>query len=909
MLSWRTPAISGTIGGSSLARAKSALAVPVPRRLQSSQAVESPGTRRLEWRLDGRKLPPWRTKRRDYEPFSPSAVILERLYARESRMTREQWELFRDIASKRSTRLPVMTAQMLLRQEEASLRTSLSGLLTDDDGSETDSNWDKRLEILAHTGITEQHLQHWVWILQGKTADERVQRFLSGDTYKPMFLLFIMIHKAHTIFDRQLFVSLLDYVSTTYCQDRSQAAEPQRVYRSLSSRHNMTPAHFIEMLDRLVNQALRLCPEALVTIAEVVTCYLETKPVSPNSHDNGYSAQCRVFNRALFTFSRAANLRPLANTRYNWEAQKHLLAFSNSLKRPLIINESGYRAIQGVMVGREKSEDEAKVAIRSAKSWPPYREAWDGVDEQRRLEDDLSRAVKTGISAREAGYPDSELDRALGTLGGAVLGDGPTVQTRSTSFRARSGRRAAENVYKTWAAQVRATRNSQEAWAAFRRPPREGIRPSAWVYEEMFAKLFAYEVDDPASAVPGNAKEVMPVYQPGNLSEFEKWRLQPPTVAELYDHMLDSGVKPVGQVLRMLVANAESEGEVLRYLQDSPYQDFAAVVQERDRSCPPNEANFFQVEGLYRSVPRTVFGAYISFLCKMQRKVYSGHSYADHADSPVDNSYLRRALAVVSVRLRPELPEGRTYKPPWYDILRTMVMARTHGALVTVARGQVELFLNVFKWVRKHTGMDAMLLEIMCLSTGRVMAANFTKAANPPVVRPEAVYAAREERWWARHDAAGEEGRKTLASAWVESMAAFEEMQKPGSGIGGFHVYIYVRVLGMYGAVHEMVVVMRWVLARLEEGDQFNGGIEDGTSNHAYLLRAFGFAEAYGNECGRVDEVASIKARRRLLVEEGYPFTLGEMSKSDEEDVEFVMAIAEGWGKYAEDDVDGKIPW
>lgn len=823
-------------------------------------------------------------------------------------MTREQWELFQEIAQNRSTRLPVMTAQMLLRQEEVSLRTSLSNRLTDDDGSETDKSWDERLAMLAHTGITENHLQHWVWILQGKTADERVQRFLSGDTYKPVFLLFIMIDKNHSILDRQLFMSLLEYVSTTYCQPPSQAAQPQTRHRSLSSYHNMTPVHFIEMLRRLVDQALRLCPEALVTTAETITSYLKTRPVSPNSHDNGYAAQCLVFNRALELLSRPSYLRPLANIKHNWEAQKHLLAFSTSLKRPLIINEAGYRAIQSVMVAREKSEDEEKVAVRSAKSWPPYREAWDGVDERRRPQDDLSRAVRAGILAREAGYPDAELDRALGAVGGAVLGDGPTIHTRSRPPpRPVGGRRAAENVYGTWAARVRATRNAQEAWALFRRPPEEGIRPSAWVYAEMFAKLLAHEVADPASAVPGNAREVLPVYHPGNLSEFEKWRLQPPTVGELYDDMLRAGVRPVGQVLRLLVANANSEREVLRYLEDSPYQEFAAAVRNRDASCPPTQAKFFKVERVYRSVPRSVFGAYISFLCKMQRKAYSAaHSPEQHhVSSRVDNSYLRRALAVVSVRLRPETAEGRTYKPPWYDILRTLVLARTHGALVTVARRQMGLFLDVFKWVRTHTGMDAVLLEIMCLSVGRVMAANFAKAAHGAGMHSKGVNANGTERWWVRRDAVGgDEGRRTLARARADAVAAFEEMKKPGSGMGGFHLYSYVRVLGMYGAMHEMVEVMRWVLARLEEGNGFDGGNEDGTSSHAYLMRAFGFVEAYGKECGYVDDVASLKARLRLLAEEGYPFALGAMSEREKEDVQYVKAIAEGWERHAEDGVD-----
>lgn len=825
-------------------------------------------------------------------PISPSAVILERLYTRGSRMTREQWDTFQLLASNRSTRLPVMTAQLLLRQEEASLRTSLSERLTDDSAWKFARSWDKRLTALAHTGVTEHHLRHWVWILQGDTADERVERFLSATVYKPVFLLFIMIAKNHSILDRQLFMSLLDYISKTYCQPRSQAPDHRSQHRSLDHHLNMTPVHFMEMLGRLINQALRLCPEAVVTIAEVVTSYLKTKSAaSAGRDDNGFSTQCLVFNRAIEALSRTSYLRPFANIKHNWEAQKHLLAFSTALRRPLIINEAGYRAIQSVMAARPKSEDEEKVAIRSSKSWPPYREAWDGVDEQRHLEDDLSRAVKAGILAREAGYPDTDLDRASGAAGGAVLDDSPTVQTRSRPRMAVGGSRAAENVYTTWAARVRATRNAQEAWAIFQRPPQTGLRPTAFVYAEMFAKLLAREVVDPSSAVPGNTKEVMPVYQPGNLSEFEKWRLQPPTIRELYDAMLRSQVKPVGHVLRLLVANANSEGEMLRYLQDSPYQEFAAAVRDRDKRCPPSQAEFFAVEEVYRSVPLATFGAYVSFLCKMQRRVYSA-AQANHGPVRTHNSYLQRALAVVAVRLRPETAEGRTYKPPWYDVLRTMVLARTHGALVTVARRQIGMFLEVFRWVRTNTGMDGVLLEIMCLSVGRVMAANFTIGGRGT-----------GEKWWVKQDAVGgEEQAKMLARAWVDVMAAFEEMKKPGSGMNGFQVYTYVRVLGMFDATDEMVVVMRWVLARLEEGGLFEGGVEEGSNSHAYLVRAFRFVEAYAARAGRKDEVGSIRARRKWLVEEGFPFALGEMGEGDKEDVDFVSDIAEGWRRYAADE-------
>ncbi|KAB5542369.1 hypothetical protein GE09DRAFT_1134892 [Coniochaeta sp. 2T2.1] len=896
MLSWRTHAISGTIGGSSLARAKPALALLyLSRRFASSEAVEPVKSVTIPlhgapYRFRGRWLPAWRLKRRAYPRVSPSAVILERLYTRGTRMTREQWAAFQDLAKNRSTRLPIMTAQMLMRQEEDQMPTSLSEQLSDEVDPYDETSWNNRIKMLAYTGITEDHLRHWVWILRADTADARVTRFLSEDTHKPLFLLFIMTAQQHSILDRELFMSLLDYVDKTHCQPRSRAPAQRPGQRALNTDLNFTPIHFGLLLQRLIAQAARLCPEALLKIAEITTSYLKSMRVSPKSYDGGFSDRCYIFNRALILLTETALLRPFANIEYNWEAQKHLLAFSTSLRRPYAINAAGYRAIQSVMAAREKSEAEEKVAIRSAKSWPPYREAWDGVDEQRHPDDDLSRTVKTGILAREAGYPENEIDRALSAAGGAILDEGPTVQTRLLPLsRPRSGTNAAENVYYAWAVRVKASRNAQEAWATFRRVPSQYLQPSALIYAEMFAKLFARQVGDPATAVPGNTKEVMPVYHPGNLSEFEKWRLQPPTVDELYDHMIRSGVRPIPEVLTLLIQNANTEEEVVRYLRDSPYKDFTHVVADKDQACPPTNETFFEVARIYKLPPLNVFNAYIAFLCKMQKRAYSAaldrnvHSSTEPA---MDNSYLQRAMAVVAVRLRPESWEGRSYKPPWYHILRTVVLARTHGALVNVARRQFALFLDVFKWVRTIAGMDAVLLEIVCLSVGRVMAANFTHPS----------YAPAGERWWTRANHVGGEGdRQVLGRAWVDVMAAFEEMKKPGSGVGGFHVYVYLRVLGMYGALDEMVVVMRWVLARLEERQGLRSMGEEGTLGHAYLLRAFGFAEAYMNACGKEEQAAAIRTRRRTLVEEeGYPLKLAE-TDTDLEDVAMVRDIAEGW--------------
>ena len=844
-----------------------------------------------------------------------------RLHNRDSPLTWDRWKTFRSVASSKSLRLPILTTQMLIKQEEARVKTSLSELLKTND-------WDRRMEMLAPKGVTEEHIRGWAWILSGDTPDSRLERFLSTDQHKPIFLLLLIVGSQETFKERGSFVSLLQYISRFYCtappQERAPGM-PHALSMAMDPRLNMTPDRFTMLLKRLVHHSLRLWPDLLMSISRLVTAYIVTIETSSRATMSprksvaapqvGYAARCRVFNEALRLFGYTAALNPLTNMNHNWEAQKLLLSFSTGLERQLVLGESSYGAIRKTLVGLEKSHAEEKVAVRSRKTWPPYREEWDGLDERRRPEDDLSRSVKAGIFAREAGYPERDYDRSLGALGGAMLGQSPTVQTRSTQPKLWTGKHASLNIYTTWAAQVRATRNAHEAWRIFEAP--RGIKPNFQVYAEMFEKLFAHPVSDPSSAVPGNAKEVFPPYE-ANLTAVEKARLQPPSVTELYDHMLHSGNRPVGRCLALLIANSHTEDMATQYLLDSPFRSSALALRESTPSAALPEA--------IGRIPLAIFNSYIYLLCKLHSEEYLK---SDSHDLIHPDSHIKRAIMLTSTRLRPETPEGRTYKPPWHNIIRALATTRTLFISRGFARNHLETLstvLRLFEQAKDQTGMDVVLLELLSFSVGRTMAAIFTDRKLPNFeLRPNGLYqvSSTGEQWSEDSiDSFPVHAKDLLEEAHLALVAAFNEFVSPEqqedrddtdanldsiprAPLRAVYIYRYMRTLGLYDDTEEMVRVMKWIIRSCEEDGRFlEEAKEAGTREHAFMIRMLtyfrGFAQSRVSEQDLLYFEESIQ---RLADEKGIPWLWPE-AVDGRDDISRAEEVAERWSSVRE-----KVNW
>ncbi|KAI8279639.1 hypothetical protein K4K56_012556 [Colletotrichum sp. SAR 10_98] len=209
--------------------------------------------------------------------------------------------------------------------------------------------------------------------------------------------------------------------------------------------------------------------------------------------------------------------KPYDRATYNWKAITALLSLSSGLPRPLIIERQSYRAIRQILLMLPKTVTERDTASALASSWPPYRILRDGMEEKANAEDYLSRVVKAGMMMQEAGYAKQPVDDVTDILGGRAPDGSPTVQTRANYPRRIHYDQAA------WAALIRTTRNSQEAWAIFKNPPEANMEPNWQVYWELIVKIAAKPADLDHNNLPGDGREVSP-FDDRNLTDFEKAR-------------------------------------------------------------------------------------------------------------------------------------------------------------------------------------------------------------------------------------------------------------------------------------------------------------------------------------------------------------------------------------------------
>ncbi|OAA64706.1 hypothetical protein SPI_03353 [Niveomyces insectorum RCEF 264] len=716
----------------------------------------------------------WRSRRAHrFLRDSPNTVLALRLKHRTAPLSFRTWMRFRDMAGSPSMRLPVVALQMMMRQEEAQRPTSLSDVLCGP------AEWRARLNSLAFKGFSESDVQHWLWILAPHDADEQIARFVSVDRPKPLFLLLQLLRRDATFHKGGSLVSLYDYVFRHHVKARSVSADTSRPFgsarRALDPGLSMTPQTFTNLLRLLVYHYLRLWPSALPAVARLVSAYVAAIPAKAENAQKAYADQCFVFNYALALFQRKSPISPMFQMRYNWRAQKVVLAMSTTMPRPLIIGRTGFRAIRRVLLALGKSPAERRVALRMARSWPPYRRDLDGLDEKRQPEDDFSRSAKAGVLMREAGYAEQEHDRALGVLGGVLPGEGPTVQTRSLSPRTWTGQQANLNLFSTWAAQVKATRDVNEAWRAFQTAPLDGLRPNVQVYAEMFKKLLARPLDHPplpsspsASSsssssstrrrlLPGDVREVFPVND-ATLTAIEKQRLRPPTVAALYAHMLQhDNCRPVGDCLSILIQHAPSVDAALRYLHDSPIDKNAIAAlklprisassfsslstfthpsspfsSSRVRRPPRPQALTFEI---LRDIPLPTLNAYVYLMCRFQPRITVEPA---RLGKQRRTGLIHHAIELCTRRLPPSREEGRTYKAPWHTIMRTLAQPKV---LLNAQHTQdrqyhdteaLSLALSVFNQVTKSGGVDVVMFDSLCRVTQKCLRwADLPLAATP----------------------------------------------------------------------------------------------------------------------------------------------------------------------------------
>ncbi|KAK8055158.1 hypothetical protein PG993_000385 [Apiospora rasikravindrae] len=760
------------------------------------------------------------TTRKHRTPFmsvSPARALGLWLQRNDPDQRKRYGFLFRAMARMQNERLPLIMLQKLMRkklaEEDEVERTAPDDMvLARYEGlraiiHQTDPKaWQDRLNSLASLGWHEEKLDHLVWILSADTADERIERFVSSTSPKPLFLTMILAQSDQLIRKPESLRAIIDYV--------------QRVHKPFPDEVGLSEKlgakDFTLLLGRLIRHAQRLSPSILEDLGDLTRWYIRSIPCSASEDkhdDNGYHKRCYVFNSALSLFSRPAPMQPLLLREFNWRAQCLLLHMSDTMDRPLVIEKTSYRAIRKVLIGLKKSEAEKWVAMRYSKSWPPYRQDFDGHDVKRTFLDDQSRSVKAGSLMTAAGYGEGDYDRALGALGGMTLGS-PTVQTRSQPPKDWENDESHRNFYTMWAMKIRSTRNAQEAWSQFN--TFTNTEPNLQIYTEMFMKLqpSRTKVEAIPQCYPGDAREASPVHD-ANLSEYELARLAPPTVGELYNRMIHHRIRPSGTCLQHLVSIADTVEQGLGYLRDSRLDSEAVRHLEPGNTRPSY--------GVLNRIPLLVFSSYIHLLCHKQPN--RGRRQDQQYHGSADLRYVRHAIELVRTRGRPNTAERASFRPVWQMICKAL--ARPYVAVLGSselgnAREALRMFLDFQELAERAIGPDTEIFIYLCRALQKVLTLQYPESRS------------------IQDDELVEEAHCRVAAMFstFSSYVAQPDLERP-QPISPVHLHTYMRTLAILGDEDGSINLMLWILQNKSYVDKEVQRVARGQSMLAKTLCAF----------------------------------------------------------------------
>ncbi|KAG6015375.1 hypothetical protein E4U54_003614 [Claviceps lovelessii] len=585
------------------------------------------------------------------------------------------------IAGFRTFRLSVVLLQELMRQEafESNESSELLPLLPTEDEMD---------RILKHPRLaihSREALDYYVYVLRGRDDEERCQRFLEKRFFVPQFVFNFLIRPTADFIDTGTLLAMIeschmyfDAAERAKMREKMQAGlrvrNHRRVQKDMSGqRFVIDHANFDLIMRLLAAQCLRLEPRYIILLADRASRHIERMSSRTNDARKMHLWQCKAFNGCLQAVRPQPRLQTVQQSMpnvYFWEAQRILLTMSGTLPKPLLISRAGFRAIRDVLSGLPKNYTEVHSSLRHAPGWPPYLQPGHGMDELSDPEDNWSRTVSAGMLMQEAGYSKEQLDMAVDILQGMAVDGAPTIQQRKAVGKGRG--------IGVWEASIRATRNAQEAWGRFRDPPELGLKPGLHEYAAMFEKLMMREVEPESGFLPGDKALNFSTQHEANLAEFERARLRPPSVSELYGDMKLAGVRPQGACLRTLVANADSLETAHQYLRDSSENGETLQNLMADEPDP----------SLLRNVPLSMFAAYIKSCLQVE--------------GLRGNRPLMRAIRLSEVRLQGVRSRWMAFV--WGIILKDL--SQHHRALRISLTDQLGLISRVADTIETRAGLQ-----------------------------------------------------------------------------------------------------------------------------------------------------------------------------------------------------------
>ena len=595
---------------------------------------------------------------------------------------------------------------------------------------------EEALVLLGSKGYGVTDLTAWAWLLTAKSSETAALRLVTLANSRPKgsetmaspiptFLYLFLLRRKH-ISSRALRTLILhawdrlqgrrnsswatEEAATLHLptgQDRfikrsKQSFQGPRYYQTMSESTIMV------MIIRLLRHARKVWPAAFMSIAAMLTKHVNglsgaRSPLSPRAPDERTHMRLTfLYNKVLSLLALPSSMNPFRSVPYHQRAQFTLLRRMSEYQPPLAINREGYRAFARVQLAHRKTLRERDWAELKARSWPPWKEERLGIDAEKGVEYGMSRAQESLLRLKEAGYSMQMWDNAASVLAGWDTDRSPTIQTRTLLRKPTTSHHSwavSTQVSKTesesalWAARIRATRTVNEAWACFLTWMDRKLTHSQSVYYAMFEKLVfdkkrrrresnstieeavQSDIVHESPDLPGDSKEVPAV--PTSPREAVYVRTPPPSVDDLFNTMVQNGIKPSGRCLAFLLSHAESLGVGMKYLRASNLPP--SIVRGLVNRHSTDHADEVKQLGL---IPHYLLAAFIKLLSRFTNPISSGYVKATEGLMPLSIGLDNSGTLISGYRARRTSPLVHAfnlisackplYRPPWNSLLSSL---------------------------------------------------------------------------------------------------------------------------------------------------------------------------------------------------------------------------------------------
>jgi hypothetical protein len=378
---------------------------------------------------------------------------------------------------------------------------------------------------------------------------------------------------------------------------------------------------------RFCRHARMVWPAALTNISAIVTTHiLHVSHLSLLSgkvelSETQLARLTALCNRALKLLSYPTKLNPLRSALHQQRAQFDLIRQMVQHQPPLPVTRLGHQSLTDVLLRLKKTPQERDWANLKAKSWPPFKQSKTRLDDDKDPEYGISHAGQSIRFMQAYGYPLEEQDVIANTLAGWHPDGSPTIQTRAITSAMKEKNPDLRNQPASWtsagviSALIHSTRTMEEAWSCFLMYEQSPLPPHISVYTAMFKKIIYdhtrvqdinmenqdYQVRPKSrtagrlAPLPGDGLETVEASE--DPAEAVYIPIPVPSLEELYNRMLQDGLKPDDQLLDLLVSKAFTLESGIRVWNsqwasntiDQPISDSSSALDSTQMSVRQNE--------------------------------------------------------------------------------------------------------------------------------------------------------------------------------------------------------------------------------------------------------------------------------------------------------------------------------